>query len=286
MRYVIDHETELRFPEPVSEHQLELRLAPREDAFQRVETCTVALEPEATLREHTDAFGNRVHRASLPQAHTRVLVRLHAEVVTLRDNPFAWSPLPPADERTALARAFRESPRLLEWVVHRSPSVPEPSRLASCLACPGPDPARTIVENLQAAMAWMSAHFAYAPGATETHAALVDFLEQRAGVCQDFAHLLVAIARSWGLPARYVSGYIEPEGEAGQQATHAWAEVLVPNAGWLGFDATHGLVVNDRYVAVAVGRDSREAAPVRGAFKGGHPGDPPVVRLQVSGAAQ
>lgn len=283
---MIDHETDLRFPEPVSEHQLELRLAPREDRFQRVERCAITLEPAVALREHVDSFGNRVHRASLPQAHDRVVVRLHAEVVTLRDNPFAWSPLPPADERTALARATRETPRLLEWVVHRSPSVPELSGLASSMAFPAPDPLRTIVENLQAAMAWMSAHFAYAPGTTETHAALRDFLEQRAGVCQDFAHLLVAVARGWGLPARYVSGYIEPEAETGPQATHAWAEVLVPNAGWLGFDATHGLVVNDRYVAVAVGRDSREAAPVRGAFKGGHPGDPPVVRLQVTAAEQ
>lgn len=283
---MIDHETDLRFPEPVREHQLELRLAPRADRFQRVAACEITVEPPARLREHVDAFGNRVHRASLPHAHDRVVVRLHAEVETLRENPFDWVPLPPAEERAALAQALRETPRLLEWVVHRSPSVPDLRGAGVGPRPPERDPARTLVENLQAVMEWMAAEFAYEPGTTETHAPLAVFLEQRAGVCQDFAHLLVAVARGWRVPARYVSGYIEPDAPDGPQATHAWAEVLVPNAGWLGFDATHGLVVNDRYVAVAVGRDSREAAPVRGAFKGDQAGETPAVRLQVARVGQ
>lgn len=282
MRYVIEHETELRFPEPVREHQLELRLAPREDAGQRPLSCTIELEPRASLREHRDSFGNRVHRASLPAPHERVVVRLSAEVETLRENPFAWTPLAPDAERDAGDRALRESPRLLEWVLHRSPSVPDLAPIAATLLPPARDPALTLVENLQAALAWTAERFTYEPGATEAHAPLAVFLGKRAGVCQDFAHLLLALARSWGVPARYVSGYVEPDAEQGEQATHAWAEVLVPGAGWLGFDATHGLVTNDRYVAVAVGRDSREAAPVRGAFKGDDPGDPPQVRLRVA----
>lgn len=282
MHYVIEHETELRFAEPVREHQLELRLAPREDAGQRTLACAIELEPRAGLREHRDSFGNRVHRASLPAPHARVLVRLRAEVETLRDNPFDWTPLAPEAERAAGERALRESPRLLEWLLHCSPSVPDLAALAAAPSLPARDPARSLVENLQAAMAWVATHFAYDPGATDAHAPLAVFLEKRAGVCQDFAHLLVALARSWGAPARYVSGYVEPDPEQGAQATHAWAEVRVPGAGWIGFDATHGLVVNDRYVAVAVGRDSREAAPVRGAFKGDDRGEAPQVRLRVA----
>ncbi len=286
MRYVIDHETELCFPEPIREHQLELRVVPRSDHGQRLLDFAIDIEPRRTLREHRDAFGNRVHRASLPGAHDRVLIRLHAEVETLQDNPFAWTPLPPDTERAAVDRALRDTPRLLEWVVHRSPAVPELARVAPDVALPEPDARRSLVENVQVAMTWAAERFAYEPGATETHAPLAVFLQRGAGVCQDFAHFLVALVRSWRVPARYVAGYIEPEVEEGETATHAWAEVLVPGAGWLGFDATHGLVVNDRYVAVAVGRDSRDAAPVRGAFKGGHAGEPPQVRLTVARAQQ
>lgn len=282
MRYLIEHETALRFPEPVREHQLELRLAPREDAAQRLVSCTIELDPPAALREHRDCFGNRVHRASLPAPHEAVVVRVEAEVETLRENPFAWTPLPPAEEPAATARALGEWPRLLELLLHRSPAVPELGSLGEALAPPARDPTRPLVENLQAAMAWAAERFAYLPGATDAHAPLAVFVEKRAGVCQDFAHLLLALVRAWGVPCRYVSGYVEPDDEAGQQATHAWVEVLVPGAGWLGFDATHCLVANDRYVAVAVGRESRDAAPVRGAFKGDEAGEPPQVRLRVA----
>jgi len=281
VRYLIEHETELRFPEPVREHQLELRLAPRQDEAQRLLACSIELEPRASLREHRDCFGNRVHRASLPAPHDGVVVRLRAEVETLRENPFAWAPLPPAAEQAATARALRESPRLLELVLHRSDAVPELVPFAAPQPMPARQEGRTLVEDVQAAMAWAGERFAYDADATDAHGPLAVFLDKRAGVCQDFAHLLVALVRSWGVPARYVSGYVEPDGEGGEQATHAWAEVLVPGGGWLGFDATHGLVTNHRYVAVAVGRDSRDAAPVRGAFKGNDPGAPPQVRLRV-----
>ena len=86
-----------------------------------------------------------------------------------------------------------------------------------------------------------------------------DVVKQGKGVCQDFAHLLISLVRSWGLPARYVMGYAEDG-----VSSHAWAEVLIPGAGWRGFDATNRLVANDHYVRVAVGRDYLDAALQRG----------------------
>lgn len=283
MRYVIEHETHLAFPEPVREHQVELRLAPRDDATQRLLGCEIRIEPAAGLREHADCFGNRVHRASLLAPHDTLTVRLRAEVETLLENPFDWAPLDPEAERALLARQLRETPRLLELVLPRSPSLPERGTRA-----PGLPPAAgegPLVERVQAAMAWVRSCFEYRPGTTDVHAPLDDFFEHGGGVCQDFAHLMVALVRSWGVPARYVAGYVDPGtlGEAAAiEATHAWAEVWVPGAGWRGFDATSGLVANDRYVPVAAGRDSRDAAPVRGAFKGDHAGEPPQVRLRMA----
>jgi transglutaminase-like putative cysteine protease len=138
-----------------------------------------------------------------------------------------------------------------------------------------------LLDGLQELMKWVSQVLEYRPGTTSVHADLLETIRQRGGVCQDFAHLFISIARFWGIPARYVMGYQDPGVGSinGGAATHAWAEALVPGAGWIGFDATHDLLANDRYVPVAVGRDSYDAAPQRGSYKGGDPGSPPQVRL-------
>src|SRR5262249_52445490 len=129
-----------------------------------------------------------------------------------------------------------------------------------------------LLQGIQKAMEWLGRNFTYLPGTTSVHAPFREILEKRAGVCQDFAHLLIAIVRSWGFPARYVMGYQSLPPEAAQQvvpSTHAWTEVLMPGRGWLGFDASQQLLANQAYIPVAVGCDSRDAAPQRGCFKGG-----------------
>lgn len=289
MRYLIEHETLLEFPKPVREHQCELRLAPREDAGQRRLSCEIEIAPEAPLSTHLDCFGNLVHRFSLLAPHDRVRVHVRTEVETALANPFDYVPLDPRDERAWLAQRLDETPSLHDFVLHRSDAVPDAAALA------GTEPPawaadRTLLQNVQAAMAWSAATFRYAPGTTEVHGALAEFAEQRAGVCQDFAHLVVSLVRSWGFAARYVMGYVDTGAIGGDdapvQATHAWAEVLIPGAGWRGFDATVGLVANDAYVPVAIGRESRDAAPLRGTFKGDATGPPPRVAVRVSRADQ
>jgi transglutaminase-like putative cysteine protease len=290
VRLLIEHETRLSFPVPVREHQCELRLAPRDGEGQRRLSCRIEVEPRAELRSHLDCFGNPVHRLSLLAPHDRFLARVTSEVETSLENPFAYAPLAPSTERVWLERRLRDEPRLLDFVLHRSEAVPELGVELAGVALPAHRRELPLLENVQAAMLWAGDAFRWAPDTTEVHAALAAFAEQRAGVCQDFAHLLVALVRSWGFAARYVMGYVEgntvPEEAQGEQATHAWAEVLIPGAGWRGFDATSGLVANDCYVPVAVGRDSRDAAPVRGTFKGDEGSTSPQVSVRVQRAEQ
>jgi transglutaminase-like putative cysteine protease len=290
VRLLITHETRLAFPQPVREHHCELRLAPREDEMQRRLSCRIEVEPEATLRAHLDCFGNLVHHCEWLAPHDGLVARVTSEVETALTNPFDFAPLAPDAERGWLARELRSEPRGLDFVLHRSEAVPELGRELAGLALPGFDGARTLFENVQDAMRWAAASFRWEPGTTAVHAALAAFAEQRAGVCQDFAHLLVALVRSWGFAARYVMGYVDgdtvPEETQGREATHAWAEVLIPGAGWRGFDATAGLIANDGYVAVAVGRDSRDAAPLRGTFQGDQGSAAPQVALRVVRAQQ
>lgn len=108
----------------------------------------------------------------------------------------------------------------------------------------------------------------YLPHQTDAESTAADAFEAGAGVCQDHAHVLIAAARSLGLPARYVSGYLCPAGEEAA-ASHAWAEIFVDDLGWVGFDAANRQSPNERYVRIASGRDYRDAAPVRGVRLGG-----------------
>jgi len=174
---------------------------------------------------------------------------------------------------------------LWDFVLHRSPFTPDGGAV-SVLEPPQWAMGQPLLEAVQAAGAWVHATFAYVPGVSDVDTPLATVLEQRAGVCQDFAHLLVTVVRGWGAPARYVMGYLDPgyssDATAAAQATHGWAEVLIPGAGWLGFDAVHALVANETYVRVAVGRDHRDAAPQRGTFQGVHGGEAPTVTLAVS----
>jgi transglutaminase-like putative cysteine protease len=287
VRYLIEHETLLRFRQPVHEHQIELRLAPREDSSQKVEFLQIDVEPRAELHSYLDSFGNRVHAFSILSPHLSLATRLNARVETLLKNPFDFLSLPSSEEKPWIERRLKEEPRLWDFILHRSPYTPDLVLLDPVINLPRYDPSRNLVDCLREAMESIHSLLRYESGVTQVHSPLQEVLSARAGVCQDFAHLLIAVVRSWGFPARYVVGYQDP-GEASEeearlpQATHAWAEVLIPGTGWRGFDATHRLLINDHYVSVAVGRDSLDAAPQRGSFKGPDDGKIPEVQLKVA----
>jgi len=286
VRYVIEHETRLTFAQPVREHQCELRLAPSDSSTQRVHRATIEVEPSAELDSYVDYFGNLVHHFDVAPAHTHLLTRLHADVETLLSNPFDFPLIPPHRERDWITDTLKAQPRLWDYVLSYSPMTPDLSRHELPeLDVPPHLPARSVMESVIAATEWIADTLAYEQGMTRTHAPLADVWKGRAGVCQDFAHLLISIVRSWGVPARYVMGFQDPdcaEDEASIPAPHAWAEVLIPGAGWRGFDATARLVANDNYVVVAVGRDSLDAAPQRGSFKGEESEDQPAVTLRIA----
>jgi transglutaminase-like putative cysteine protease len=251
-----------------------------------VERADIEVDGPAELSSYLDCFGNRVHHFSRIAPHDTLVSRLTAEVETLLANPFDFAAPAPARQADWLAERLRSDPPLWDFVLHRSDAVPELPALLGGLSLPSWEAGRPLLDAVQAAMHWIADEFRYVSETTDVHAPLAHFLETREGVCQDFAHLLIAIVRSWRVPARYVVGYVDPgyterQPSLQSEATHAWAEVLIPGAGWRGLDATHRLVANETYVAVAVGRDSRDAAPMRGSFKGDHEGEPPAVSLRV-----
>lgn len=285
MRYLIEHETVLEYPRPIREHHVELRLVPRSDPYQTVLCCAIETEPAAELASYSDYFANRVDYFCVIPPHTRLLTRLRAEVETSRVNPLDFIPVAAGEQQQWLQDALRRQPRLNDFLLHRSALTPHAPKLAEMLpgALPVFEKGCTVMDALMGLMGWIPGVLEYRSGTTVVHGDLAASLGQGAGVCQDFAHLFIAVARSWGIPARYVMGYLDPGiGSGGEElATHAWAEALVPGGGWIGFDTANALLANDHYIAVCAGRDSYDAAPQRGSFKGESGGEQPSVKLSV-----
>jgi transglutaminase-like putative cysteine protease len=284
VRYLIRHQTRFRFPAPVQEHQCEVRVAPRSLPEQRVLDVTVEAEPEAPIMRYVDYFDNVVHAFSVVEPHAELSIRVAAEVECTRANPFDFDTLPPDQEPAWLASALRRDPRMIDYVLSRSAATPALPPMVDDLIFPDHAAGSTaLMTSLQSAMEWIREHFATDPAPTHAPAALADVLKTRAGGYRDLTHLLVAIARGWGVPARYVAGYVDADLDTRRtQAAHAWAEVLIPGAGWRGFDVTHDLLVNDRYVSIAAGRDASDTAAHRSSMRGSAGSAPAEIQLDLA----
>ncbi len=290
MHYLIEHETRLTFSTPVREHHCELRLAPQQGAAQRVEELVITTDPPTELDSYIDCFGNQVHHFSLVAPHTHLVTRLRAQVTTLLANPFDYAPVALGREAEWVAGTLQAQPRLWDYLLHRSDATPDLARVAPAdFTLPAYDAQVRLIDAVSAARDWVGEEFEYVPGFNPHPVKLAEVLAAREGTSQDLAHLLIAIVRTWGFPARYVVGYQDPleaeeEGEEVEprEALHAWPEVLIPGAGWRGFDPTTGLIANETYVAVAVGRDAFDAVPQRHSFKGGERADEEEVTLRMA----
>jgi transglutaminase-like putative cysteine protease len=288
MRYRIERIDRIGFNAPVREHHFEYRIAPWDDAGQRVAGLEIVIDPGAEVGSHRDCFGNQVHRAALLGAHERLAVHMTAEVQTLLANPFDFEPVSPAREADWIADSLRQAPRLWDFVLHRSVLTPSLTSTALSELAAGDElaelglpiwrPGVALLTQVQEAAAWVSAEFNHDPDLAPA-ASLDELLLRRSGAGADLAHLLVAIARSWRIPARFVTGYLDPAyfepdddapetTDARRQTLHCWMEILIPGGGWRGFDAAQGLVADDTYIRLAVGRDLRDVVGFRQSFKG------------------
>ncbi|MBV2132862.1 transglutaminase family protein [Pseudomonas sp. MAP12] len=284
--YRILHDTHYRYEGPVSLAQQLAHLWPRASPWQRCARRELDVSPEPTRRvDGLDAFGNPLTRLAFERPHEelRVGARLQVEVLPrpalrLADSP-AWEQLRlelsysgkrlGAEELEAARYRF-ESP-----YVHIKQSF---SDWADDCFVPG----RPLLLAVQALMAKIFAEFTYDAAATQVATPLQQVLEEKRGVCQDFAHLMLACLRSRGLAARYVSGYLltqPPPGRPrliGADASHAWISVWCPRLGWVDFDPTNNLIPALEHITLAWGRDFGDVSPLRGVILGGGSHDPEV----------
>jgi transglutaminase-like putative cysteine protease len=272
VRYEVTHRTEYRYEADVSDSYGQLHLLPRNLPGQRCHAAEVVIDPiPDDYRERSDYFGNRVSYLAIHCPH-RALTATATSIVAVEDRPNGLSLLgdPPWEQaRDALRDGQLLDPLDAVQYVLDSPLV-QSSRAFADYAAATFTPGRPLLDAVTDIYRRIHADFEYESGSTSVRTPLAEVFAQRKGVCQDFAHVGIACLRSIGLPARYVSGYLETDPPPdrpklkGADASHAWMSVLVPQAGWLDVDPTNNRLANNRYVVTAYGRDYSDVPPLSG----------------------
>ncbi len=290
-RYSVEHETRYAYRVPVAQSWHLAHLTPRVLPWQRLLSHELRIEPAVDeRRDEHDAFGNGVTHFAVHGPHPLLRVRMFADV-EVEARPLAgageaeaWEAVreslrsAPAQDNLAPAR-MREQSALVPW-----------SENARAYARPSLAPRRDWLEAVTGLMDRIHADFEFDAEATTVTTQVDEVLELRRGVCQDFAHLMIACLRGHGLPARYVSGYLltdPPPGRPrllGADASHAWVAAWSPLHGWVEFDPTNGHCADHRYITLAWGADFADVVPLRGVILGGR-GQSMAIAVSVSPTA-
>lgn len=265
MAYAVKHVTTFRYHPGVGESVMEVRTQPRSDMRQRCITFSLDVNPRANVMVYHDFFGNAVHHFDIPGRHTLIEVTAHA-IVEVNSSPRELEPSTWEELDTRVAEGDY-------WEMLLPSQYAKPTNLLNELAAElnltrRGTPLQLLLQLNQA----LYDKFEYVPNSTKVDSPIDDALRARRGVCQDFAHIMIAVVRLLKIPCRYVSGYLYHEDKIKDRspagATHAWVEAFLAEAGWVAFDPTNNLLGCERHIHVAVGRDYADVPPTRGVYKG------------------
>ena len=260
----IQHETEMEYSQPVSEWLCELRMEPVSDATQRCHSFQISVGQPVTLCNYLDGLGNRVHHFNLLKPPTSLRI-LAASVVETEDTGIGPMASQTAFSSECTADGWHLPLEALDYLPLRGPARATPL-LDPVLTELRPMPRMRVGMWVCQVAEYIRGHFEYASHVTDATSPIDHLLTRGKGVCQDFTHLMIAVLRSFGVPARYVSGYIHRENKESQ--SHAWCEVWLPDVGWTGFDPTNGCPVSGHFVKTAMGRDFTDVPPNKGTYRG------------------
>ncbi len=265
MRLSVLHRTTFHYAGPVTQSFNTLHLEPRTFPYQKTISTLIRVIPATRLRRFTDLFQNITHHFELPAAHSYLeiesRIRVHNLPLDISQASQDATMLDYSDSsiHERIWPYLQESRR----VFHQNDVWRQALDVTRDL--------QSIYAKSCALMGWIHESFVYEAGVTGVNTHVEEAFQMRRGVCQDFTHVMLGLCRAIGIPARYASGYLyngPRDTLVGAQASHAWAEVYLPAAGWIGFDPTNNTLADERYVKVAVGRDYEDVAPVRGSYHG------------------
>ena len=270
MRLDIRHVTRYRYDSPVTDSVNEIRLSPRTDERQACYQHRLIVEPNVQLQSYEDYFGNRVHSFTAYNPHAELVITAHSTVVT-RDRDVLWKAAWAPEDAWNRVGSLDFIDANAEYLLPTSYASFHPDVAAYANGIGGAE--EGVFGFVKRAAASVYEGFQYKPLSTGVHTTAEELLGIGSGVCQDFAHLLIAICRVRGVPARYVSGYhfvgdLQGRDADFEQASHAWVEAYIPGVGWQGIDPTNNNLIDWRYVKLGHGRDYTDIVPVKGIYRG------------------
>jgi transglutaminase-like putative cysteine protease len=264
-QFKIHHVTRYSYEVPVRDSANKIILFPIKDEFQTVLKQNLLITGEPPVDIYKDYYGNEVGSFMFAAPHTELVIDSKIEVVTKsRSLP---DDAAPKEAQWSNLQAIRHQVPFIDFLKQEScEAVHEIKRDTQV----GQHLQYTPLVAAQKLNEYVYREFQYIQGVTSVETTPDEIWKLKAGVCQDFAHILLIMLRMTGIPARYVSGYICPNhnGMRGEGATHAWVEAYIPAYGWLGLDPTNNCFVNDLHVRLAVGRNFSDCSPVKGTYKG------------------
>ena len=259
MKFDILHRTRYTYATPVRDSFNDVRLQPMPIPGQTVESFLLKVLPAARLTHFKDFYSNWIHHFEIIEPHSYLLIEASSRVTT---NP----PAPLPDEKLCSFEQMREAPNIERCFDYlRESRFVELSPDAWKLAVDATDGLADAWQAALGLMRFVNSHLKYESFSTHVHTHMNEVLQERRGVCQDFAHVLIGLCRLMKIPARYVSGYLATESAS---ATHAWVEVFVPGHGWRGLDPTHNCQIGETYIKIGNGRDYGDVPPISGNYRG------------------
>jgi transglutaminase-like putative cysteine protease len=281
MVYAVTHLTVYKYSEAITDSIMELRMQPRSDGNQRCSRFTLELSPQAKAAWYRDYLGNLIHSFDIHAPHRRLAIKSEA-LVEVKPVPSLPDSLPFNSWDAIDAESHERD--YLDFLMEGNFTKPTPllEQFAAELEWRRRSDPLSLLRELNRSI---YEAFGYEQHVTKVDSPIDVALASRRGVCQDFTHIMLTLVRQIGIPARYVSGYLFHQHDQGdrsdEDASHAWLEAWLPEFGWLGFDPTNNLLVNDRHIRVSVANDYAGASPSRGVFKGSAKTELEV-RVQVS----
>jgi len=279
MKLSISHVTQYEYAESVTDSVNEIRLTPSTNERQSCYQQAISIVPNASLFTYEDYFGNRVHAFSVNGPHKRLTIRTSMTVVTKQaptsEEREQYLSKRPPEQAWNWLRTDDAANRFTEFLLttEYTAVTTEVEQFAGEILMADENTKASVLDWLSALSTKIRSEFIYDPEATDVKTKTSDMFLSKRGVCQDFAHLMIASCRAFGIPARYVSGYhfvgdLQGGSADFEQASHAWVEAFVPGLGWCSFDPTNVDPVGERYVKLGHGRDYKDIVPVKGVYRG------------------
>jgi transglutaminase-like putative cysteine protease len=263
--YRIKHITRYTYPSPVIDSANQVMLFPIDDPEQEVKKHELIITHQPSVEIFTDYFGNKVGIFSVIKPHSQLTIESIIEVV-IQEAKLPANDTASESQWDNLNIIREQFPYMDFMLLENCDSYDEIADVVKSLMNETITPF-AIAEQMSA---FVYHHFEYKKGITSVETQVDEIWKLKAGVCQDFAHILLVMLRIVGIPARYVSGYICPKNHElrGEGATHAWVEAYIPFHGWIGLDPTNNCIASDRHVRLAIGRSFTDCTPVKGTYKG------------------